>query len=601
MMIMSLFGLNMHGLGECCKAIMLARRKYTGMRRERRISDSPLHRWLDHRFITRVLRSLFSIFIVGAVAACGGVKNGYDSNPTADQANVIRIGTTDKVINVDPAGSYDTGSFQLQMQVFPFLYFPDYTDVRGGTELRRYLASDDGSWNGAGTTFTVHLKSGLRWANGHILDSKDVKYSYDRIKKIADPRGPASLLVNISGIDAPNPTTVIFHSKIQHDVTLKKIIGGSPASPIVDDQAFPDDRILPSDKIIAADAFAGPYRLTEYSANQSVKYQRNAHFQGFSPARNEAVEVRYYAAENSLQLALRNREIDLAYRTLSPTVVEALSKERDLKVIKGPGGEERHLAFNFRLQPFGEGQPDRDPVKARAVRQAVADLIDRRALATDVFKDTEQPLYSFMPTSVDGSVDTLKGAYGDGKGGPDESRARQRLRDAGITTPVKLKIQYNTDHYGSTSTDAYAALGSQLKVGGLFTVSLQQTSWSEYADQRRVTDSSDGSYPLFQIGWGPDFVDPDNYLSPFYRSDISWVSNGYRNPRIDKLLKRQLSEQDQGKRIALIHEIQHIETQDLSTIPLVQKSQIVVARNTISHVVLNASTLFSFAPIVKKG
>lgn len=551
-------------------------------------------------FSMRLATAVISILGCLALSACGSV-NAQDDATNGDAANVVRIGTTDKVISIDPAGSYDTGSFQVQLQIFPFLYFPDYTDPEGGNELKQYLASDDGTWSQDGTEFTVHIKSGLKWANGHVLDSGDVKYSYDRIRTINDPKGPASLLANITQIDAPDATTVVFHSAIRNDVTLKKVIGGSPASPIVDDEVFPQDQLVTSDQIIAANAFAGPYRLTAYEAEQYARYERNDEFQGLSGAENSAVEVQYFAAEDNLQLAIKRGDVDIAYRTLGPTVVSALSKEPGLNVIKGPGGEERHLVFNFRLQPFGESQPDHDQNKARAVRQAVADLLDRQELATNVFKDTQQPLYSLMPSSVDGSIDTLKESYGDGKGGPDQDRARERLEEAGISEPVELNIEYNTDHYGSTSADAYALIAEQLEAGGLFTVNIQQTSWSEYADQRHVSDTSDGAYPIFQIGWGPDFVDPDNYLSPFYRSDISWVANGYRNERVDDLLKAQLSEQDRDKRIALIEEIQRLVSEDVSTIPLVQKSQIAITRDTVSHVVLNASTLFSFAPIVKES
>ncbi|BAS09864.1 conserved hypothetical protein [Arthrobacter sp. Hiyo4] len=39
------------------------------------------------------------------------------------------------------------------------------------------------------TEFTVKLKSDLKWANGHVLDSKDVKFSFDRQTAINDPNG----------------------------------------------------------------------------------------------------------------------------------------------------------------------------------------------------------------------------------------------------------------------------------------------------------------------------------------------------------------------------------------------------------------------------
>ena len=110
--------------------------------------------------------------------------------------NAITIGTTDKITSLDPAGSYDNGSYAVQIQVFPFLYAQDYNT----SELSPDIAADDGTWNDDGTEFTVKLKDGLKFANGNDLTAADVKFSYDRIKKINDPNGPSSLLANVESV-----------------------------------------------------------------------------------------------------------------------------------------------------------------------------------------------------------------------------------------------------------------------------------------------------------------------------------------------------------------------------------------------------------------
>ena len=42
--------------------------------------------------------------------------------------------------------------------------------------------------------WTCKLKPGLKFSNGDPLTSKDVKWSIDRVVKIADPNGPSSLI-----------------------------------------------------------------------------------------------------------------------------------------------------------------------------------------------------------------------------------------------------------------------------------------------------------------------------------------------------------------------------------------------------------------------
>ena len=174
-------------------------------------------------------------------------------------------------------------------------------------------------------------------------------------------------------------------------------------------------------------------------------------------------------------------------------------------------------------------------------------------------------MYSFIPDGLAGHDDTLKSAYGDGNGKPSTEKAKKVLADAGVTTPVDLKLQYNSDHYGSASADEYAALKSQLEEGGLFKVDMQSTEWTQYNKDRVVTDDSDGVYPVYQLGWFPDYSDPDNYLSPFFR-DGNFVNNGYSNKEVNDLIVKQAGEKDESARGDILKQIQKLETEDLSTI-----------------------------------
>lgn len=538
-----------------------------------------------------IIAAVASVAAVASMAACG-VRDDAAA-PAANDASTITIGTTDKITSLDPAGSYDNGSYAVQINVFPFLYAQDYNT----SELSPDIAADDGTWSEDGTKFTVKLKEGLTFANGNPLTSSDVKFSFDRIKDINDPNGPVSLLANISSIDTPDDTTVVFNAAVPFDVTLKQVLS-SPAGPIVDEDVFSADSITDADTIVKGDAFAGPYTLTAFTINENAAYAANDSYEGLTPAKNEKVQVQYFADASNLKMAIEEGSVDIAFRSLTPTDIEDLSKNDELKVVEGPGGEERFIAFNMKIQPYGESQPDADPAKAKAVRQAVADLIDRQDLADRVYKGTYTPMYSFIPDGLAGAEETLKATYGDGNGGPDADKAAKVLADAGVETPVALSLQYNGDHYGSSSADEYAAIKSQLEESGLFTVDLQQTEWTQYSEQRLVTDDSDGSYPAYQLGWFPDYSDPDNYLSPFFR-DGNFVMNGYSNDEVNNLIIQQAGEQDENARMEMLGQIQDIVTDELPTIPLLQGAQTAITRNNIDGVVLDASFRFRYASVTK--
>src|SRR5690606_14864770 len=208
--------------------------------------------------------------------------------------------------------------------------------------------------------------------------------------------------------------------------------------------------------------------------NELVQFKANDSYQGVLGAPvTDTINLRYYADSSNLKLDIQEGNIDVATRSLSATDVEDLSGDDNVTVNYGPGGEIRYIVFNFDTMPFGATTAEADPEKALAVRQAIADLIDRDEIASQVYKDTFLPLYSYVPAGLTGANEALKGLYGDGQGGPDAAKAAERLTSAGITEPVVLHLQYNPDHYGPSSGDEYAMIKSQLEADGLFTVDLQ--------------------------------------------------------------------------------------------------------------------------------
>src|SRR5699024_1837001 len=47
-----------------------------------------------------------------------------------------------------------------------------------------------------------------------------------------------------------------------------------------------------------------------------------------------------------------------------------------------------------------------------------------------------------------------------------------------------------------------------------------------------------GQYPVFLLGWYPDYLDPDDYLTPFYHSEHSFLRM-YHSAKMDKQLDKQ--------------------------------------------------------------
>ncbi|GHD48838.1 peptide ABC transporter substrate-binding protein [Mycetocola manganoxydans] len=520
-----------------------------------------------------------------ALSGCAGTSGSNSSGDGA--AKSITIGTTDKVTTLDPAGSYDNGSFAVMNQVFPFLMNTPY----GSPDVEPDIA--ESAEFTTPSEYTVTLKEGLTWANGNELTSSDVKFSFDRQLAINDVNGPASLLYNLDSVEAPDELTVVFKLKQENDQVFAQILS-SPAGPIVDEEVFSADSLTPDDEIVDGEAFAGQYTIASYDFNNLISYKANPDYQGLlGEAETETVNVKYYAESSNLKLAVQEGDIDVAFRSLSATDTADLESNDDVTVHQGPGGEIRYIVFNFNTQPFGASTPEADPAKALAVRQAVADLIDRNEIAEEVYKGTYTPLYSFMPEGLTGATTVLKDLYGDGDGAPSEDKAAERLEAAGITEPVVLNLQYSNDHYGPSSGDEYALIKSQLEASGLFTVNLQTTEWVQYSEDR----SSD-VYPAYQLGWFPDYSDGDNYLTPFFQIE-NFLANHYNNQEVNDLILEQATTVDPDERASMFEEIQAKVAADLSTVPYLQGSQVAVSGSDVEGVTLDASFKFRYAPLSK--
>ncbi|KQY33746.1 peptide ABC transporter substrate-binding protein [Nocardia sp. Root136] len=491
------------------------------------------------------------------------------------------VGTTDKIFSLDPAAAYDNGSLLVENQIYSYLlnFAPgDTTPKPDAAEKCEFTTP---------TVYTCKIKSGLKFASGNPLTAKSVKFSFDRMVKINDPHGPASLLGNLDKTDVVDDLTVAFTLKVANDQTFPTILP-TQAGPIVDELVFPADKVATDDEVVAAKGYSGPYTISSYDKNKLVEYRANPDYQGIlGTPKTATVSTKYYATSDNLKLDLQNGAIDVGYRSFTPTDIDSLRADSKVKVTDGPGGELRYVVFNMNTMPGNT------PAQKLAVRKAFASSVDREALANGVYKGTYQPAFGYVPSGMAGSAEPLKDLYG---AKPDKVAAAKFLAEAGVATPVTLNLQYNPDHYGSSSSEEYAAVKSQLEASGLFKVNLQSTEWVTYQKER----ASDG-YPMYQFGWFPDFPDADNYLTPFFGPN-NFLQSHFENPGINAQLTAEATESDATKRIELLKKIQADLAQNhLPTLPLLSGKQVAVSKPGVTGVdqTLDGSFKFRFTVLGK--
>jgi peptide/nickel transport system substrate-binding protein len=512
-----------------------------------------------------------SIATVAAVALVGA-GCGEDSGGGGEGGTVIR-GTTDVPVGLDPAGVYDLPSWDLLINAYQTLV----TIPPGGNKPVPDAATCDFT---NPTTYECKVKPGLKFSDGSPLTAEDVKFSFDRNIEIASPTGAASLLEVVDSIETPDDKTVVF--KLSAPNSVFPYIVSMQSMAIVPSDVYPKDKLQPDDQVVGS----GQYKVASYQPGQQAVFEKNPNYKGDNPAKNERAIIQYFDKPSALKLAVEQGDVDVAYRSFSPTDLEDLESADGLQVVGGSGVEIRYLVFNTRLQP---GSNDEQKL---AVRRAVAYTIDRDAVAQNVYDGTVKPLYSMVPQGLDFATEAFKDEYG---AGPDLDAAKQELQQAGVQTPVDFELWYTPTHYGVGSADEFAEIKKQLDDSGLFNVTLKSTEWNQY-DEAALTDK----YPQFQFGWFPDYPDADDYTYNFWSSD-SFLNIGYSNPQIDKLLAEEQSTTNKAQRAKAFTEIQKIAAEEAPTIPIWQGGQVAAVRDGVSGVedTFDAAYLFRLWVISK--
>ena len=506
--------------------------------------------------------------LIGSLAACGGDDDG-GSGGSGGSSEPIVVGTTDTVTSTDPAGQYDLGSGTLILQTYQTLLA-----ITAGGATPEPDAAESCDWaDDEGTTYVCTLKEGLTFHDGSDLTAEDVVYSFDRLIEIEDVNGGYTLLTpeNLESVEATGDLEVTMQLK-EPDATWPFRLTTTQAAIVPSDSdTYPADELAANGEVVGS----GPYEMEEYEDGQTARLVPFEDYGGPAEVKNGGAIMTYFPQESALALAVENGDVDVAYRSLSPTTVEDLSSTDGLEIVEGEGSEIRYIVFNTSLEPG----------KDQAARQAMASLIDREALAKNVYNDTVKPLYSMVPEGLEFATKAFAEEYGET---PDPGRAAQLLKDAGIQTPVDVELWWTPTHYGSVSADEYAELERQFEAGGLFDVTLDSAEWNQYSEV-----NAQDQYPVFQLGWFPDFPDADNYTSPFF-FEGGYYNSHYSNDRINELITSARASTDDAEREKMYAEIQQIAAEEVPTIPVWQGKQVSAVVDGVTGVEDTFDPSFSF-------
>ena len=230
--------------------------------------------------------------LVALVVVAIGAGAGQSAFGSASQSGVLVAGTTDTVTNIDPAGNYDYGSFTVTNLIYQQLMgFPN------GAKLQPVLATKCFAVSGNNRTWRCNLRRGVTFHDGSAFDSADVKHSFDRVIKIADPSGISSLLGNLRNVRTNGRFAVTFNLKTPQSTW--PLILATGAGFIVPN-TYSGTKLQGNS---SPQIGTGPYTLERYTPGQQAVFEPYDDYWG-PQARNDGLISRTYAKSSTMKLAL---------------------------------------------------------------------------------------------------------------------------------------------------------------------------------------------------------------------------------------------------------------------------------------------------------
>ncbi|HEX6717740.1 MAG TPA: ABC transporter substrate-binding protein, partial [Pyrinomonadaceae bacterium] len=325
-------------------------------------------------------------------------------------AFVIALG--DNIRTIDPIGSpssVDAASERVRTLIFNTLVKKNEKFDYVGDLASDIKRSDDDQ------TFTFTLHDGVKFHDGRVLTSADVKYTLDLVfsnnfaKSASFYEGSGSEKRSlIKSVEAPDAHTVV--------VTLTKpwigLLSNLVPIAIIPKDSYPTQETHPLG--------TGPFKFVRYDNTQQVcDVEAFPEYWEGAP-KLQMVRVRVISDMNALQAELQAGRVDIAPlpTSLSPDAVRRLEGDPNLQVKVFNGS-------NVNLLTINTASPPLDNVK---VRQAIAYSIDRESLIKNLLLGLGKIAHSIIPEE--------SWAYSPGQTySYDPARAKQLLDEAGFRDP----------------------------------------------------------------------------------------------------------------------------------------------------------------------
>ncbi|HEX7962319.1 MAG TPA: ABC transporter substrate-binding protein, partial [Terriglobales bacterium] len=305
------------------------------------------------------------LIIIACALAIGSVScSRARSNP-----QTVTLIIESSPLNLDPRVGIDAFSERIDQLLFDGLVRRDERFNLQPALAERWEIPDP-------LTYIFHLRSGVRFHNGQLMSSRDVKWTFDSMFDGTVITSKTGAYQYVKSVEAPDERTVIFRLKEPFSALLWSLADGAIG-------------IVPygSGKDFAQHPIGtGIFKFVRNDQDNEVIVVRNDDYWG-EKAKIERVRFAVIPDATTRALELRKGSADIEINSLPPDMLPTLRAEQNLRIAQAPGTSLNYLAMNLR-----------DPIlRDVRVRQALAYAIDRTPILHYLWRDTARPANSILP------------------------------------------------------------------------------------------------------------------------------------------------------------------------------------------------------------
>jgi ABC-type transport system substrate-binding protein len=526
-----------------------------------------------HPFLSRHVRSLLAGVAALALlvpATVPGVASARNASSTAASGTLTIDFATD-FPTLDPAYWQGTQS-SIPMQAI-------YQRLVTYAENSTRIIPDAATWSVSpnGLTYTFHLKKGLSFSNGEPVTAEDVVYSLNLLtlydadgsegpapngRTLSDIDGynawfndgkkPALGVEGMSGLTAPNKSTVVIHLVTPQAYFLDELA--------LESAAIIDPAVVKKYGVFNYELHAvgsGPYELLYWYQGEQMALRPNPYYTGPTPARLAEVIFNVNVPYSSQLQAFKEGAVDMIWQPDQSTEQAALSTPGLTKdLYEQPNNQISFYALNTTRAPFDN----------RDVRLAVNDAINRTEdlrLIHGLGSIMTQPL---PPQSLAYEKSLMPYKY-------DPTLGRKLLAEAGYPHGFTATLVY-------TAAAPYAQsvsqnIRAQLAKVGIKMVLENLENYPQGYDA--FVANPKNPFGMAWNDWYQDYPDPGAFLFSLLGSQTSGHNTAaWNDPAFDGLVEKAdaLPASKQSERLGLFDEAQAIELEQAPWVPMFYPSQV---------------------------